>query len=130
MYEFPEEFKPVLDTGEESADDESGMARYDVTIDNLLQEGLLHIGDKIFLSYKSRQSGERRNYEATIRNGGIIEILGRVFDNPSYAALYCIQDAGSNRNTVNGWTSWKNSQGTLLSELREQFLHNKSTLTE
>lgn len=125
MYEFPEEFKPIFDTSEDSEEDEEGMTRYDVTITDLLQKGFLRPGEKLLMSYKSRQSGERRNYEATIRNDGIIDILGKVFDNPSYAALYCIQDAGSERNTVNGWISWKNSQGLLLSELREQYLERK-----
>jgi hypothetical protein len=124
MYEYPEEFKPVLDTEEESADDESGMARYDVTIEDLLKSGLLHPGEKLSMSYKPRNTNERKIYEATILEDGKMDVLGNTFDAPSYAALYGIQHAGSNRNTVNGWISWKNSQNVPLSELRDQYLQN------
>jgi len=48
-----------------------------------------------------------------------------VFSAPSYAALACIQSAGSSRETVNGWTSWKDPGGHTLAELREQFLRLK-----
>ncbi|MGA2062375.1 MAG: hypothetical protein ABSG67_17980, partial [Thermoguttaceae bacterium] len=114
MYEFPEEFKPVLDTEEESADDELGMTRYDVTIDDLMAVGLLNSGDKLSMSYKPRNTSEKKIYEAIILEDGKMDVLGNTFDTPSYAALYCIQKAGSNRNTVNGWISWKNSQNVLL----------------
>jgi len=33
-----------------------------------------------------------------------------------------IQDAGSDRQTVNGWTSWKTTNGETIAELRNRFL--------
>jgi hypothetical protein len=33
-----------------------------------------------------------------------------------------LQDAGSDRNTVNGWTSWKTADGETLAELRDKFI--------
>jgi hypothetical protein len=49
-------------------------------------------------------------------------VMGKSFSAPSYAALLCIQAAGSNRNTVNGWTTWRNAEGVTLAELRDKFL--------
>jgi hypothetical protein len=42
------------------------------------------------------------------------------------AAIAGIQDAGSERKTVNGWTSWKTADGILLYELREDFINKQS----
>jgi hypothetical protein len=73
------------------------------------------------LFYKPR-GGERKQYEAVVSADGALETLGQQFSAPSYAALACIQNAGSDRETVNGWISWKNQEGRTLAELREQFL--------
>ncbi|MGC2062805.1 MAG: hypothetical protein WA610_07485, partial [Thermodesulfovibrionales bacterium] len=62
-------------------------------------------------------------YEATISEDGSLELLGQTFSSPSYAALAGIQDAGSDRKTVNGWTSWKTEKGKTLADLREQLLN-------
>ena len=40
----------------------------------------------------------------------------------SYAALAGIQNSGSDRMTVNGWTIWKTEKGEFLSDLRDKFL--------
>jgi hypothetical protein len=56
-----------------------------------------------------------------------MNVLGKTFSAPSYAALAGIHDAGSERQTVNGWTSWKNSTGKTLAELREQLLNTTVT---
>jgi len=68
------------------------------------------------------RGGERKQYEAVIAPDGSLETLGRTFSAPSYAALACIQNAGSDRETVNGWTTWKDSDGRTLADLREQFI--------
>jgi hypothetical protein len=47
---------------------------------------------------------------------------GKSFSAPSYAALLCVQDAGSSRNTVNGWISWKTAEGKTLADLRDTLL--------
>lgn len=41
------------------------------------------------------------------------------------APMYCIQKAGSDRTTVNGWTSWKTQDGKLLAQLRSDYLQKK-----
>jgi hypothetical protein len=124
MYEIPEEYKPEIDTTEESEASTSGIARYDVTIDHLLSIGLLAVGDRLVMSYKPKNS-ERKEYEAIIEENGSLTILGKSFSSPSYAALLGIQDAGSDRQTVNGWTSWRTMQGRSLADLRTDYLKSQ-----
>ena len=122
-YEFPEEFKPILDTQEEQEKEEKTgvLARYEVSIADLIENGLLEPGQKLLMEYKPRQ-GNKKKYEAEILADGSLKVLDQVFSSPSYAALAGIQDAGSNRKTVNGWTSWKTEFGKALAELRERLL--------
>lgn len=125
VFEFPEEFKPVLDTEEENKPQKPNteIAQYDVELSDLLKANLLCISEKLVMSYKPR-NGHSQKYEAIILEDGSLEVLGQTFSSPSYAALAGIQDAGSERKTVNGWTSWKNSSNKTLSELRDQFLNS------
>jgi len=125
IYEFPEEFKPELDTEEEKeiAKTSSKMSRYDTSISDMINLGLLNIGDVLVMEYKPR-NGQKKKYEGTIDENGSIALLGQIFSSPSYAALAGIQDAGSNRKTVNGWTSWKlkNTKKTIA-EIRKNFIN-------
>jgi len=121
MYEIPEEFGPVVDTGQNEEDSNSELARYDVTIGDLIDAEMLYVGQKLRMPYKPR-NGEQREYEATICQDGSIELLGKQFSSPSYAAVYGIQDAGSDRKTVNGWTAWRLEDGEFLASVRERFL--------
>jgi hypothetical protein len=121
MYEIPEEFGPELDTARNEADSCTELARYNVTIADLVEAELLRAGQQLHMPYKPR-NGEQRSYTATICYDGSIELLGKQFSSPSYAAVYGIQNAGSSRKTVNGWTAWRTDEGRLLSELRDQYL--------
>lgn len=129
IYEFPEEFKPEVDTEGEKDDALSNteISRYDIGISNLIQEGLLEVGESLVMMYKPRD-GQKKRYEGVIQEDGSILVLDQLYSSPSYAALAGIQDAGSNRKTVNGWTSWKNQSGTSLAELRDEYLKTKSTM--
>jgi hypothetical protein len=120
-YEIPEEYRPVLDASSDADDSTQGYRYYDVTLANLIERHLLAPGQSLFMSYKPR-GGERKEYEAVVSTDGSLEVLDRTFSAPSYAALACIRDAGSDREMVNGWISWNDLEGHTLSELREQFL--------
>ena len=129
VFEFPEEFKPELDTEEEGKPQKSNsIQQYDVTLSDLIAANLLAVGENIVMSYKPR-NGQLRKYEALILEDGSLELLGQQFTSPSYAALAGIQDAGSDRKSVNGWTSWKAYNGKTIAELREQFLALNTTRT-
>ncbi|MDW7776594.1 MAG: hypothetical protein SCH39_09730 [Methanosarcinales archaeon] len=123
IYEFPEEFKPELDTEEENKPEinKTKVNRYDVSVLDLIEKEILQVGQKLFMEYKPRR-GDKKRYEAYLNNDGAINVLGQNFSSPSYAALAGIQDAGSDRQTVNGWTSWKNEQGRTLADLREKYI--------
>ena len=73
------------------------------------------------MEYKPRQ-GNKKKYEAELLDDGSLKVLDQVYSSPSYAALAGIQDAGSERKTVNGWISWKIETGETIAELRERFL--------
>ncbi|MBC7391062.1 MAG: hypothetical protein H7329_17790 [Opitutaceae bacterium] len=126
VFEFPEEFKPELDTEEESKPQNANteIVQYEVTVSDLIYANLLAIGEKLSMTYKPR-NGQQKRYEATILEDGSVEVLGQQFNSPSWAALAGIQDAGSDRKTVNGWTSWKTLNNRTLAELREQLLNTK-----
>lgn len=123
IYEFPEEFKPEFDTVEENKLEinQTKVNRYDVSISDLIEKEILQVGQKLFMEYNPR-SGDKKIYEAYIKDDGTINMLGQDFGSPSYAALAGIQDAGIDRKTVNGWTSWKNEQGRTLADLRDKYL--------
>lgn len=124
VFEFPEEFKPELDTEEESKPQKANteIAQFDVELMDLVNANLLTVGEKLTMSYKPR-NGQAKKYEAVVLEDGSLDVLGQQFSSPSYAALAGIQDAGSDRKTVNGWTSWKNLNNKTLADLREQLLN-------
>jgi hypothetical protein len=126
-YEFPEEFIPALDTAEEEDKEDKGetLTRHQVSVANLIQRGFLAAGQELTMEYKPRNMSKQL-YTAEIQEDGALRVLGQIYSSTSYAALAGIQDAGSNRNTVNGWTSWKTDSGETLAEIRERFL-NEST---
>jgi hypothetical protein len=121
IYEVPEESRPALDTSSESEIQASGYATYDIKISDLLAKQLLKAGEALFMTYGPR-GGQKRHYEAAVGPEGSIEVLGKSFSAPSYAALLCIQDAGSSRNTVNGWIVWKTADGRTLADLRDSLV--------
>jgi hypothetical protein len=124
VYEFPEEFKPELDTSEEEKVDAvtGEVTRYDASISDLIDAGFLKVGDVLIMEYKPR-NGKKKRYEGIIESDGAISVLGQSYSSPSYAALAGIQDAGSDRKTVNGWISWRDRNGQLLTDLREEYLN-------
>jgi len=121
MYEIPEEYRPTLDTSSEPAGSTDRVKSYGVRVADLVNARLLSVGQTLLMPYKPR-GGESSQYEATVLPDGSIKTLGRAFSAPSDAALLCVQAAGSKRNTVNGWTSWKTANGETLADLRERFI--------
>jgi hypothetical protein len=85
---------------------------------------LLNTGDILTMEYKPK-NGIKKIYEGAVGNDGSISLLGQSYSSPSYAALAGIQDAGSDRKTVNGWTSWRDRKGCLIAELREKYLNQQ-----
>jgi hypothetical protein len=121
FYEIPDDARPILSTIETSKESKAAIAQYDVSILDLIQMGLIKAGDKLTMTYGPR-GGKKNSYEGTVGKDGSITVLGKTFSSPSYAGIFVIQSAGSKRKTKNGWTSWRDSKGALLSDLRNDFL--------
>jgi hypothetical protein len=128
-YEIPEEYRPVFDTTDRESQPQSGLKTYDVAVSDLIEEGFLTAGSEIAMSYKPR-GGQQQTFTAKIEADGSLSVMDKNFPSPSYAAIYCIQKAGSERTTVNGWTIWKTQDGKLLSEARSEYLEKKEKAAE
>jgi hypothetical protein len=123
-YDIPEEYRPVFDTTDRESQPKSGIKTYDISINDLIEEGFLAVGTELTLSYKPR-GGKQQTYKAKLESDGTFNVLNENFPSPTYAAIFCIQKAGSDRTTVNGWTSWKTPSGKLLAQLRSDYLAKK-----
>lgn len=125
LYEIPDEFRPVFDTADKTPE-RNGIMFYDVSISDLIEARLVAPQSKLTMSYKPR-GGEKKIFEATVTDDGDLLVGERSFSAPSYAALHCMQQAGSDRNTVNGWTSWKTLDGKWLADLRTEYLEKQNS---
>lgn len=123
VFEIPEEFRPVFDSVPDESTTNFQIARYDVSISDLIDANLLAVGQRLLMPYKPR-NGDQKSYEAFVMDDGSLQVLGRSFSTPSYAAIFGIQDAGSSRSTVNGWTAWRLNNGSTLADLRDKLLAN------
>ena len=123
-YDIPEEYRPVFDTTDRESQPKSGIKTYDVSITDLIAEGFLLAGTELTMSYKPHR-GKQQIFTAKLESDGSLTVLNQNFPSPSYAAIFCIQKAGSERTTVNGWTSWRTREGKFLSQLRSEYLEKK-----
>ena len=133
IYELPEEYKPLIDTEEDNTivegETERKIKAYNISVYDLVQAGLLHPSEELFMSYRPRMGEERKEYKAVVDEDGNFNVLGEKYSSPSYAALAGLQDAGSDRKTVNGWTSWRTSDGKTLADLRKNYLKLKEKMS-
>lgn len=121
LYEIPDDARPVLSTIDEENVTDGPVAQYDVSIADLIKADFLKVGEKLTMTYGPKNS-EKKTYEASLEQDGSITVLGKTFPSVSYAAVYVIQNAGSHRKTVNGWTSWRDPRGVFLADVRKKFL--------
>lgn len=125
IYEVPEEYRPALDTAE-SDEGARVVARYDVSIADLVSAGLLEPGSRLHWTHKPRSSGQKKTYDAEVGSSGGLEVGGQTFGSPSYAALFAMKSAGSSRVAVNGWTAWRDENGVTIAELRDKYLQDQT----
>lgn len=128
IYSFPENSRPDIDTERDNTDEKDSIDKTDVSMEDLIESDLLEEGENLSMEYKPR-GGDRRHYEASVLDDGSLELLGQKFSSPSSAAVAAIQDAGSDRETENGWRVWKNSDENTLDDLREEHIKLKSRRT-
>lgn len=75
-------------------------------LSDLVADGRLKVGQTVYFRYYDR------TYEARVEQGGL-RIDGRLFDNPTPAALLI-----TNGISVNGWKAWKTADRRELGSLR------------
>lgn len=124
VYEIPDEYKPSIEIKANVTTVEDGNVVYGVRLQDLLESGAIKAGDTISMTYR-RRGGERKNYDGIIENDGSISVLEQSYPSLSQAAWACMQDAGSTRSTVNGWTAWRHENGRVMHEIRDAFLNTK-----
>jgi hypothetical protein len=86
-------------------------------LSKVIKAGLLKVGEVLTMEYGPKGKSKQK-FTAVVRDDGL-EVEGKVYS-PSYAAVACMQKAGSTSKTANGWITWKNAQGKLISDLLKQ----------
>lgn len=129
LYEIPDDYRPAFDSVKTtSAEGVEQWTADDITLAHLVEHELLKPGEALSFSYKQRGTDTRREFTATVNPAGDALIIdGQEFTSTSYAALHCMQNAGSTRRTINGWTAWKNKEGVLLYHLRDALVQRLNT---
>jgi hypothetical protein len=114
FYSIPDENVPTLTTQTSKGQSVSTLvSHFSQPFQEVIQSGLITEGQKVFLEYGPRGKPKRK-WEGILRKDGV-EVEGKVMS-LSAAAVYCIQQAGSTRETANGWIMWKTEDGTYLNE--------------
>ncbi len=114
LYSVPDENVPTIATGTTGGQSTSTtVARWSQPYRDVMEAGLISEGQKVLLDYGPRGK-PKQTFEGVLRKDGV-ELDGQVMS-LSAAAVYCIQKAGSPRETANGWIMWKTEDGTYLNE--------------
>jgi hypothetical protein len=118
LYSLPEETTPTISTStEEGKTTARTTARWSQPYQDVLQAGMIEEGQTLLLEYGPRGQ-PKRTFTGVVRQEGV-EVDGKVMS-LSTAAVYCIQQAGSDRETANGWIMWKTKDGTYLNDFYTQ----------
>lgn len=114
FYSIPDENVPTLTTQTAKGEPLSTLtSRLSQPYQDVMQSGLIREGQKVFLDYGPRGKSKKR-WQGILRKDGV-EIDGKIMS-LSAAAIYCIRQAGSQRETANGWIMWKTDDEIYLNE--------------
>ena len=84
---------------------------------DMFESGYITDGQKVLHEYGPRGKPKITLY-GILRRGGV-EVDGKVMS-LSAAAVYCMHQSGSNRETANGWIHWKTEDGIYLADLYDK----------
>jgi hypothetical protein len=119
FYSIPDENVPTITTQMSKGESISTVInRYSQPYQEVMQAGLIKEGWKVILEYGPRGE-KKKKWEGILRKEGV-ELEGKVMS-LSAAAVFCIKQAGSKRETANGWVMWKTEDGIFLNEFYNQF---------
>ena len=88
-----------------------------------MQAGLIKEGQTVLLDYGPRGK-PKKQWKGTLRKDGV-EVDGKIMS-LSAAAVYCIRNSGSQRETANGWIMWKTDDGTYLNEFYNKIFSSQT----
>jgi len=127
FYSIPDENVPTLTTQSAKGETLSTLAsRLSQPYQDVMQAGLIKEGQTVLLDYGPR--GKQKNqWKGTLRKDGV-EVDGKIMS-LSAAAVYCIQKAGSQRETANGWIMWKTENGTYLNDFYNKVFSSQTKTT-
>lgn len=128
LYSIPDENVPTISTSTIKGQPTSTVAaRWSQPYQDVMEAGLIHEGQKVFLEYGPRGQ-QKKTFEGILRKEGV-EVNGKVMA-LSAAAVYCIQKAGSQRGTANGWIMWKTEDDIYLNDFYNQVYSKNDGNTE
>jgi hypothetical protein len=118
LYSLPDENLPTIETaGTSGAGGQAVTTRSSQPYQELISSKLLVPGQQLYMEYGPRGAA-RQKYIAIAREEGL-EVDGQVYS-VSYAAVHCMNKAGSPRRTANGWVRWRTMTGELLDDLYQK----------
>jgi hypothetical protein len=118
VYSIPDENIPTISTTAAHGKTKATVAaRWSQPYQDILEAGLIAEGQPVILEYGPRGQ-PKQAFQGILRKEGV-EVDGKVMS-LSMAAVYCMQKAGSNRGTANGWLMWKTEDGTYLNDFYQQ----------
>ncbi|MFH1008282.1 MAG: hypothetical protein V1800_12405 [Candidatus Latescibacterota bacterium] len=118
LYSVPDENVPTITTSTSKGQPTATVAaRWSQPYQDVMQAGLIHEGQRVLLEYGPRGK-QKKVFEGILRKEGV-EVDGKVMS-LSASAIYCIQKAGSQRETANGWIIWRTEDGTYLNDFYNQ----------
>ena len=116
FYSIPDENVPTITT-KTNKGQQTSVTRLSQPYQDVMEAGLIHEGQTVLLEYGPRGK-QKMEFKGILRKDGV-EVDGKVMS-LSASAVYCIQKAGSKRETANGWIMWKTQEGTYLNAFYNQ----------
>ena len=121
LYSFPDEQVPdvvIADGGVKIPETKQSGGQ---ALQKLIKSGLLSVGETLTLEYGPKGKKKQKFFAVVTKDG--LELDGKIYS-PSYAAVACMKKTGSNRQTANGWTMWRNGEGLLINDLFQKLPPN------
>jgi len=118
LYSIPDENLPTMSTVASPGGNFPAVTTRGSQIFQELLNALPALEEQTVILEYGPRGKPKQTFQGIVKKDGI-EVDGNVYS-PSYAAVYCIQKAGSPRKTANGWIMWKTKEGEYLGDLYKQ----------
>lgn len=128
FYSIPDENVPTLTSQTSKGVPVSTLVtKLSQPYQEVMQSGLIKEGQTVLLDY-GPQGKPKKQWKGILRKEGV-EINGKIMS-LSAAAVYCIQQQGSKRETANGWVMWKTEDGRYLNDYYNQVFSSQNKVAD